>query len=93
MHHRILSEEAEFLGWGALQEAGHEVTAFYLKIWFVEDFRNNWDSCPWEADLSFCSQVIHTHELSITVPFPPLPHGGCHGFACVSRQLKLDARN
>jgi len=34
-----------------LQAAGHSVTAFYLQIWFEEDFRNSWDACPWEADL------------------------------------------
>ena len=25
--------------------AGHNVTAFYLQIWFQEDFRNTWDAC------------------------------------------------
>jgi len=39
------------------QAAGHHVTAFYLQIWFVEDFRNTWDACPWEADLAFCTEV------------------------------------
>ena len=34
-----------------LQAAGHECTAFYLQIWFQEDFRNFWDQCPWEDDL------------------------------------------
>lgn len=40
-----------------LQAAGHEVTAFYLQIWFQEDFRNFWDACPWEDDLAVCEQV------------------------------------
>lgn len=40
-----------------LKAAGHNVTAFYLQIWFVEDFRNTWDSCPWEEDLDFCRKV------------------------------------
>ena len=31
--------------------AGHHVEAFYLKIWFQEDFRNYWSQCPWEEDL------------------------------------------
>jgi hypothetical protein len=34
-----------------LQAAGHECVAFYLQIWFQEDFRNYWDQCPWEDDL------------------------------------------
>ncbi len=40
-----------------LKRAGHNVQAFYLQIWFQEDFRNYWDSCPWEEDLSYCQQV------------------------------------
>ncbi len=40
-----------------LQAAGHVVTAFYLQIWFQEDFRNSWGACPWEEDLAFCRQV------------------------------------
>ena len=40
-----------------LQAAGHAVTAFYLQIWFQEDFRNSWGACPWEEDLAFCKQV------------------------------------
>ena len=39
------------------QAAGHRVTAFYLQIWFQDDFRNFWDACPWEEDLAFCQQV------------------------------------
>ena len=37
--------------------AGHHVTAFYLRIWFQEDFRNFWDACPWEDDLQVCQEV------------------------------------
>ena len=40
-----------------LQEAGHEVTAFYLQIWFQDDFRNFWSACPWEEDLAVCEAV------------------------------------
>lgn len=40
-----------------LKAAGHKVTAFYLQIWFQEDFRNFWDACPWEEDLAYCQQV------------------------------------
>ncbi len=44
-----------------LKRAGHNVQAFYLQIWFQEDFRNYWDSCPWEEDLSYCQQVMLPH--------------------------------
>ena len=37
--------------------AGHEATAFYLQIWFQEDFRNFWDACPWEEDLDYAQKV------------------------------------
>ncbi|KAK6235595.1 hypothetical protein SCA6_010932 [Theobroma cacao] len=44
-----------------LHAAGHSCTAFYLKIWFQEDFENYWTACPWEEDLkharSVCDQV------------------------------------
>jgi tRNA methyl transferase len=40
-----------------LKAAGHEVHAFYLQIWFQEDFRNFWDSCPWEEDLDYAQKV------------------------------------
>jgi len=40
-----------------LRAAGHHVHAFYLQIWFQEDFRNFWDQCPWEEDLSFAQAV------------------------------------
>lgn len=40
-----------------LKAAGHHCKAFYLQIWFQEDFRNFWDACPWEADLEFARKV------------------------------------
>ena len=40
-----------------LQEAGHQVEAFYLQIWFQGDYRNFWSACPWEDDLAVCRQV------------------------------------
>ena len=40
-----------------LKAAGHNVTAFYLKIWFQDDFENVWSQCPWEEDLQYCQQV------------------------------------
>ena len=56
-----------------LQAAGHVVTAFYLQIWFQEDFRNSWGECPWEEDLAFCRQVYErpSHDCSLN-PDPDL---------------------
>ena len=41
-----------------LTEAGHDVWPFYLKIWFEEDFRNSWSSCPWEEDVEAAEAVL-----------------------------------
>jgi len=43
-----------------LHTAGHDVKAFYLKIWFQEDFRNFWDACPWEEDLYYAQKVCES---------------------------------
>jgi tRNA (5-methylaminomethyl-2-thiouridylate)-methyltransferase len=52
-----------------LKEAGHDVTAFYLQIWFQEDFRNSWDACPWEEDLEYCRAVCDRLGIPLkTVP-------------------------
>lgn len=52
-----------------LKKAGHHVTAFYLQIWFQEDFRNYWDRCPWEDDLDYCQQVCKAAGVELhTVP-------------------------
>ncbi|KZV34001.1 mitochondrial tRNA-specific 2-thiouridylase 1-like [Dorcoceras hygrometricum] len=40
-----------------LHAAGHSCTAFYLKIWFQEDFENFWSECPWEEDLKYAKAV------------------------------------
>jgi tRNA-specific 2-thiouridylase len=53
-----------------LHAAGHQVTAFYLQIWFQEDFRNFWDACPWEEDLRYCKQVCD--KLGIDLQVVPL---------------------
>ena len=50
-----------------LQAAGHAVTAFYLQIWFQEDFGNSWDACPWEADLAVCRQVCSALRPALAV--------------------------
>ncbi len=39
-----------------LRDAGHDVTAFYLKIWLQEEF-SFLGECPWEEDLAYCRAV------------------------------------
>jgi tRNA-5-taurinomethyluridine 2-sulfurtransferase len=39
-----------------LKDQGHEITAFYLKIW-LEDELAFLGNCPWEQDLSFVESV------------------------------------
>ncbi|KAB2908496.1 MAG: tRNA 2-thiouridine(34) synthase MnmA [Ignavibacteriales bacterium] len=51
-----------------LKEMGHDVTAFYLKIWLQDEFTSLGD-CPWEEDIKFCEAV--TKKLG--VPFEVLP--------------------
>lgn len=47
--------------------AGHSVTAFYLQIWFQEDFVNSWEACPWEEDLSYATAVAAQAGVPLTV--------------------------
>ena len=53
-----------------LKSAGHDVTAFYLQIWFQEDFRNYWANCPWEDDLVVAQGVCDV--LGVTLKVVPL---------------------
>lgn len=51
-----------------LKDEGHDVTAFYLKIWLQEEFSFLGD-CPWEEDLEF---VRHVCE-QLNVPLEVIP--------------------
>ncbi|KAK9807947.1 hypothetical protein WJX73_006217 [Symbiochloris irregularis] len=50
-----------------LQAAGHQITAFYLQIWFQEDFENFWGECPWEDDLRVCQEVCQQAHVPLQV--------------------------
>ncbi|CAK9218844.1 unnamed protein product [Sphagnum jensenii] len=50
-----------------LCEAGHNCTAFYLKIWFQEDFENFWSECPWEEDLEYAQAVCNEVRVELQV--------------------------
>ncbi|XP_020526491.1 uncharacterized protein LOC18439991 isoform X2 [Amborella trichopoda] len=47
--------------------AGHSCTAFYLKIWFQEDFENFWSACPWDEDLKYAKAVCDEVHVPLEV--------------------------
>jgi len=51
-----------------LHEQGHELTAFYLKIWLEDDLKFLGD-CPWEEDLKYVREICD----EIKVPLKVLP--------------------
>lgn len=51
-----------------LKQQGHDVTAFYLKIWLQEEFSFLGD-CPWETDLEYARGVCE----KLNVPLEVLP--------------------
>lgn len=49
-----------------LQEQGHQLTAFYLKIW-LEDELSFMGTCPWEEDLLFVRSVCEQAGVPLEV--------------------------
>jgi tRNA-specific 2-thiouridylase len=49
-----------------LKDQGHEVHAFYLKIW-LEDELSYLGDCPWEEDLAFVRQVCEQAQVPLEV--------------------------
>jgi tRNA (5-methylaminomethyl-2-thiouridylate)-methyltransferase len=49
-----------------LHDAGHEVTAFYLKIW-LEDELSYLGDCPWEDDLAYARKVCEQVDVPLEV--------------------------
>lgn len=49
-----------------LQQQGHEVTAFYLKIW-LEDELSFLGECPWEEDLHFARRICQQAGVDLEV--------------------------
>lgn len=49
-----------------LKEAGHSVTAFYLKIWLQDEFSFLGD-CPWEEDLEFAHGVCKQSSVPLEI--------------------------
>lgn len=49
-----------------LQQQGHHVTAFYLKIW-LEDELSYLGDCPWEEDLGYVRQICQDADIPLEV--------------------------
>lgn len=49
-----------------LREQGHDLTAFYLKIWLQDEFSFLGD-CPWEDDLNFVHEVCRQNNIPLEV--------------------------
>jgi tRNA-specific 2-thiouridylase len=49
-----------------LKNQGHEVTAFYLKIWLQDEFSFLGD-CPWEEDLNFVRSVCNQLNIPLEI--------------------------
>jgi tRNA-5-taurinomethyluridine 2-sulfurtransferase len=52
-----------------LKKEGHDITAFYLKIWLQDEFSFLGD-CPWEDDLNYASGVCK--QLNVPLEIVPL---------------------
>jgi len=49
-----------------LKEQGHDLTAFYLKIWLQDEF-SFLGECPWEEDLKFVRSVCEQENIPLEV--------------------------
>lgn len=49
-----------------LREQGHDITAFYLKIW-LEDELESLGKCPWEEDLKYVKAVCKQVEVPLKI--------------------------
>ncbi len=49
-----------------LKEAGHQVTAFYLKIW-MEDKFSFLGQCPWQEDLKYIEDICEREGVSLEI--------------------------
>lgn len=49
-----------------LQEQGHQVTAFYLKIW-LEDELSFLGECPWEDDLAYLRDICTQNNIPLQI--------------------------
>lgn len=50
-----------------LKEQGHDLTAFYLKIWLEDDVKFLGAQCPWEEDLQFVRQICSDNDIPLKI--------------------------
>ena len=48
-----------------LKEQGHNVTAFYLKIWLEDELVSLGVDCPWEQDLLYVRAVCEQADVPL----------------------------
>lgn len=48
------------------KEKGHDITAFYLKIWLEDEFKYLGD-CPWEEDLEYVEKVCAQANIPLQI--------------------------
>ena len=51
---------------GMMKEAGHDITAYYMKIWLEEDMAFMGD-CPWEDDLQQAQSVCERFDVPLKI--------------------------
>ncbi|MCH2206864.1 MAG: tRNA 2-thiouridine(34) synthase MnmA [Lentisphaerales bacterium] len=49
-----------------LKEQGHDITAFYLKIWLEDELAFLGD-CPWEEDMTYVQAICDEHDVPLQV--------------------------
>lgn len=49
-----------------LKDQGHDVTAYYLKIW-LEDELQHLSDCPWEEDLKYVREICEREDIPLNV--------------------------
>ncbi|GFP98782.1 tRNA-specific 2-thiouridylase mnma [Phtheirospermum japonicum] len=72
-----------------LHAAGHSCTAFYLKIWFQEDFENFWSECPWEEDLKYAKAVCDQIDVPLEGAFVDAVRGMKFDFIASGHYAKV----
>ncbi len=50
-----------------LKEKGHNLKAFYLKIWLEDDLKFLGANCPWEEDLKFVRQICSENNIPLEI--------------------------
>ena len=50
-----------------LKDQGHDITAFYLKIWLEDELASIGGECPWEKDLSYVRQICEDADVPLEI--------------------------